>query len=354
MQTALENPGLVSLAAGFVDQQSLPVEIVARAAASCWATRSRAGGHFSTERPLATEAASAPDRISGTERGPCPKGSYKEAMPRTVVTTGSAQLIYLVCEALLDPGDIVLVESPTYFVFLGPLETRGAGRSGSRSTRAGSGSIDWRRRSRSWKARAARAGQADLHDPRARQPDRDQPGRRAPEAAGRAGEAVVEERTGFSCWRTPPTAVCRSEPAEPPSVWSHDREGETVILARTFSKTFSPGLKIGYGVLPEGLIDPILSLKATTTSARRTSISGCSSRCWPTGATTAMWRELNGLYRRKCDVFLEAPRGTRGADRFGGPLDSPAGRAFRLDDRARRTRYRVSTDRCFRSACTRE
>ena len=35
-------------------------------------------------------------------------------------------MIYLVCEALLDPGDIVLVESPTYFVFLGPLETRGA------------------------------------------------------------------------------------------------------------------------------------------------------------------------------------------------------------------------------------
>ena len=54
------------------------------------------------------------------------QGTYQEAIGRTVVTTGSAQLIYLVCEALLDPGDIVLVESPTYFVFLGPVETRGA------------------------------------------------------------------------------------------------------------------------------------------------------------------------------------------------------------------------------------
>ena len=33
MQTALANPGLISLAAGFVDQQSLPYEAVARAAA---------------------------------------------------------------------------------------------------------------------------------------------------------------------------------------------------------------------------------------------------------------------------------------------------------------------------------
>src|ERR1700722_10343177 len=33
MQTALENPGIVSLAAGFVDQQSLPVELVGHAVA---------------------------------------------------------------------------------------------------------------------------------------------------------------------------------------------------------------------------------------------------------------------------------------------------------------------------------
>ena len=49
--------------------------------------------------------------------------------------------------------------------------------------------------------------------------------------------------------------------AEPPSLWSLDREGETVILARTFSKTLSPGLKIGYGVLPRGLDRSDLTLE---------------------------------------------------------------------------------------------
>ena len=48
---------------------------------------------------------------------------------------------------------------------------------------------------------------------------------------------------------------------EPPSVWRHDPEGETVILARTFSKTFSPGMKLGFGVLPAALVGPVVSLK---------------------------------------------------------------------------------------------
>jgi 2-aminoadipate transaminase len=38
---------------------------------------------------------------------------------RTLITHGSQQLLYISVEALCDPGDIVLVEDPTYFVFLG-------------------------------------------------------------------------------------------------------------------------------------------------------------------------------------------------------------------------------------------
>ena len=141
MQTALENPGIVSLAAGFVDQQSLPVGAGgAIGRRDCWATRRRVAGRFSTERRSATCGFGRACSSTWNEATASPPGSYREALPRTIVTTGSAQLIYLVCEALLDPGDIVLVESPTYFVFLGPVETRARVRSGFRSTRAACGS----------------------------------------------------------------------------------------------------------------------------------------------------------------------------------------------------------------------
>jgi len=45
---------------------------------------------------------------------------------QVVVTVGSNQLLYLVSDVLLDPGDIVLCGAPTYFVYLGTLVNLGA------------------------------------------------------------------------------------------------------------------------------------------------------------------------------------------------------------------------------------
>ena len=42
-----------------------------------------------------------------------------------VVTTGSQQLLYLISQVLLDPGDIVLTEAPSYFVYQGTLNSLG-------------------------------------------------------------------------------------------------------------------------------------------------------------------------------------------------------------------------------------
>ena len=43
-----------------------------------------------------------------------------------VVTTGSQQLLYMLSELLLDPGDIVITESPSYFVYHSVLAGNGA------------------------------------------------------------------------------------------------------------------------------------------------------------------------------------------------------------------------------------
>src|SRR5262249_28080849 len=42
-----------------------------------------------------------------------------------VITTGSQQLLYLLSELLLDPGDLVITEAPSYFVYQGTLTSMG-------------------------------------------------------------------------------------------------------------------------------------------------------------------------------------------------------------------------------------
>src|SRR5206468_6938190 len=42
-----------------------------------------------------------------------------------VITTGSQQLLYLIGELLLDPGDLVITEAPSYFVYQGTLNSLG-------------------------------------------------------------------------------------------------------------------------------------------------------------------------------------------------------------------------------------
>jgi len=48
-----------------------------------------------------------------------------------------------------------------------------------------------------------------------------------------------------------------------PSLRAFDDDGSTVIVADTFSKSFSPGVRVGWGVLPDALCGPVLSLKAS-------------------------------------------------------------------------------------------
>lgn len=115
---------------------------------------------------------------------------------------------------------------------------------------------------------------------------------------------------------------------EPPSVWSFDHQADTVILARTFSKTLSPGLKIGYGVLPLELIDPILGLKANHDFGSANFNQRLLERILSDGSYDRHVATLSEVYRRKCAVFLDA------LDENVGALDSevhwtrPAGGLF--------------------------
>lgn len=133
MKMSLDRPRLISLAAGFTDNPSLPVketaEIVnellgrtakARAALQYGATLGDPELRWLTAKRLrAQDDAAASDRETGRPSA----GNYHP--DRVLITHGSQQLLYLLTECLCDPGDIVLVEDPTYFVYLSILQSHG-------------------------------------------------------------------------------------------------------------------------------------------------------------------------------------------------------------------------------------
>lgn len=115
IKKALENPKLLSLAAGFTDNATLPR---AEFLAAAQALTARAGepeylNYGTTQgRPLLRRILA--QRLAHWE--PTLPAQGLEA--RCLITTGSQQALYVAVQSLCDPGDIVLVDRPSYFAFL--------------------------------------------------------------------------------------------------------------------------------------------------------------------------------------------------------------------------------------------
>ncbi len=122
MTIALENPDVLSLAAGFTDNHSLPVPEVGEAVKDLL---SRSGlpeylqygpnqGRPELRHMLA-ERLMKQDGVVYNE----------EDRKKVFITNGSQQALFLATQVLCDAGDIIFVESPSYFVYLEMLKGEG-------------------------------------------------------------------------------------------------------------------------------------------------------------------------------------------------------------------------------------
>ena len=115
MALAVENPTLLSLAAGFTDSATLPTGMVASAVAEV--TREgvdREALQYGTNTGRAGLRRLIAERLAQQEAG----FDTAELEKTLFITNGSQQALYLAVQVLCDPGDIVLVDRPSYFVFL--------------------------------------------------------------------------------------------------------------------------------------------------------------------------------------------------------------------------------------------
>jgi len=266
MQQAVENPQVISLAAGLVDPSSLPVDEtrdVLRAVLEDRELGRQALQYGTTQgsERLRTQVVKLLGRLEGAHGSNRQIGAPQIDPSRIVLTTGSQQLLSLVGEVLLDPDDICLVAAPTYFVFLSVLNGLGA---------------------RTIPIPADDQGlRTDLLE---REFQRLEAAGDLPRVKLIYSVSYYENPSGISLsedrrrelvqiaqrWSKQQRIFILEDAAYRelhydgpvhPSVWSFDESRETVILAQTFSKSFSPGLRVGFGVVPTALVRPICDRK---------------------------------------------------------------------------------------------
>jgi len=123
---AKANPGLISFAAGLVDPLTLPgvetAEIAQRLLGD--EKRSRDVLQYGTTNGLAPLRAEVVKHLEKLDN--LPAAAMNISADSVVLTTGSQQALYILADILIDPGDIVLVEAPSYFVYAGALQSFGA------------------------------------------------------------------------------------------------------------------------------------------------------------------------------------------------------------------------------------
>jgi 2-aminoadipate transaminase len=306
MAQALTRPELISLAAGFVDQTTLPVEAVRQAVDYVLSdpVRGQSALQYGTtqgDRPLREvllDQLAAADGVDFAERG--------LTVDRVIATAGSNELLFLISETILDPGDIVLCGAPTYFVYLGALKNLGARSYGVAIDDEG--------------VIPEALEDALTHLDAAGELDRvkaiyvtsyyDNPSSITLTAPRRA--ALVEIAKRFS--RRAPIYVIddavyrelRYFGDDVPSLLAADEEADTVIHTSSFSKSFSPGVRVGWGMLPAELIDPVCNQKGNIDFGSPNLSQQIMATVLQLGLFDRHVERLRASYRPKLTAMLEA------------------------------------------------
>jgi 2-aminoadipate transaminase len=178
---------------------------------------------------------------------------HQVAPEQVVVTNGSMQADAFLFDALVEEGDSVIVERPTYDRTLLSLRNRGAD---VRMVELEPDGIDVAAVERVLAA-GARPKLAHII------PNFQNPAGYTLSADKRTRLLELARNHEFTIFEDDPYVALRFEGAPLPTMLSMD-QGETVVYASSFSKTVCPGIRVGYLVGPAEVIARVVKIATTT------------------------------------------------------------------------------------------
>ena len=306
IRKAIETQGLISLAAGLVDESSFPTADLADAAASILNDPESARialQYGSTQglpalREQILQMVCAADGVRPAE--------LNLSAGDVVLTTGSQQLLYLLGEALFDPGDIVICEAPSYFVYHGVLQTRGVKALAVPMDEGGMdvGALEALLAKLEASGEIAKLKLIYTVDYFQNPTGLTLAGERRPRLVELAKKYSRHHR--ILILEDAAYRELRYDGPDLPSLKKFDATNEYVVYTGTFSKPCAPGLKTGFALMPQDLLGVVLNLKGNHDFGSSNLAQHIISRLLASGAYARHVEKLRRVYRAKRDAMLAA------------------------------------------------
>ena len=209
---------------------------------------------------------------------------------RVLITGGSQQLLYMTLEALCDEGDIILVEDPTYFVFLSILQSRDLRARGVKLERDGVDLAHLEKiltqLKKSGELRRVKALYLVTYF-------QNPTGATTSLAKKRAVLKLLkkfERAAGHPLYLIEDAAYreLRFDHGEDvPTALTLPGARERVIYAGTYSKPFATGVRVGFGILPEPVYTAVLRIKGNHDFGTANLLQHLLARALATNSTTS-------------------------------------------------------------------
>ena len=291
MSALIERPGIISFAPGQPSPETFPVDAFRQI----------------TEEILARESAQAFQYVLTRGVGALVEAIREYAKAKgiaattaeTLVTDGSQQGLDLVSRVLVDPGDVVLVELPSYIGATSAFRAAQARMVGVRLTEGGLDLDDLRRRHAEERA-AGRAVKFLYVIPNFQNPS----GISHPAESRRELMKVARE-LDLLVVEDDPYGDLYFEDAPRPTLKSMDEDGRVVYLS-SFSKILAPGLRTAFVVGPEDILDKIEIAKQSANLCGSSLDQRIILACLQRGLIEEQKARIRPYYRDKRNVLVGA------------------------------------------------
>jgi 2-aminoadipate transaminase len=236
-----EQPGILSLAGGLPAAASFPTA----------ALRDQAVKVLADDGPYGPQALQYGRTEGVTELREVVAARSGEDPSAVVITTGSQQALDLIGRCLIDPGDVVVVESPSYIGALQALRAYDPAFEPIPGDHAGIDTDLLETRLRAGLRPTLCYVVSNFANPTGASLSLDR----------RVHLLALAQEFGFLVVEDDPYGELRFRGEFVPSIRSLAGAAQHVASVRTVSKTVAPGLRVGWAVLPEWLFDPVVVAK---------------------------------------------------------------------------------------------